>query len=68
MTHMDFAGASWRTSSYSGGQGGQCVEVAPLARIVGVRDTKDRARGHLTVSAATWAAFARAVSREELAR
>ena len=25
---MDLSDAAWRTSSYSGGNGGQCVEVA----------------------------------------
>ena len=39
-----------------------CVEVR-LAPTVGVRDTKDRAAGHLTVSAAAWAAFTRDASR-----
>lgn len=67
MTTTDFTGAPWRTSSYSGGQG-QCVEVAPVTGMVGVRDTKVRARGHFAVSRATWAAFARAAAREELTR
>lgn len=62
MTSKDFVGAPWRTSSYSGNQG-QCVEVAPLSRIVGVRDSKDRERGHLTVARAAWDAFVRSVSR-----
>lgn len=53
----------WRTSSYSGAQGGQCVEVAPLTKTVGVRDTKDRVRGHLTVSRTAWTAFVRNVAR-----
>lgn len=52
----------WRTSSYSGGQG-TCVEVAPLSQTVGVRDTKDRARGHLTVSRTAWTTFVRSVAR-----
>lgn len=34
---------NWRTSSYSGGNGGACVEVARnLPGIVAVRDSKDR--------------------------
>ena len=53
----------WRTSSHSGAQGGQCVEVASLPRAVGVRDSKDRARGHLAVSRAAWDAFVRSVAR-----
>ncbi|TYB48490.1 DUF397 domain-containing protein [Actinomadura chibensis] len=34
--------AVWRKSSYSGGHGAEdCVELAELARGVGVRDSKD---------------------------
>lgn len=35
----------------------QCVEVALTSEQVGVRDTKDRAGGHFTVTAAQWSAF-----------
>ena len=38
---------TWRTSSYSGSNGGQCVEVAASDRVL-VRDTKDRAGAVLT--------------------
>lgn len=27
---VDLSGARWRKSSYSGSQGGECVEVAPI--------------------------------------
>ncbi|WP_017972469.1 DUF397 domain-containing protein [Actinopolyspora halophila] len=46
----------WRTSSYTQ-EAGQCVEVAITAEAVGVRDTKNRAAGHLTVPAAAFAQF-----------
>lgn len=46
----------WRKSSYSGEPNNECVEVR-LAPTVGVRDTKDRASGQLTLSPAAWAAF-----------
>ncbi|WIX88803.1 DUF397 domain-containing protein [Amycolatopsis sp. DG1A-15b] len=45
---------TWRKSSFSGGQS-ECVEVK-LDRSVGIRDTKARAHGELTVSRAAWAA------------
>ena len=35
----------------------QCVEVALTPEHVGVRDTKNRSDGHLTVTAGQWATF-----------
>ena len=67
--------AVWRKSSYSGTNGGNCVEVATwrkstksdtngscvevgaAARVVLVRDTKDRDGGTLAFTASTWEAF-----------
>lgn len=48
---------TWRKSSYSGGSGGNCVEVAEADSAVYVRDTKDRGRATLRVSAEQWSAF-----------
>jgi hypothetical protein len=45
----------WRKSSYSGDQT-NCIEIA-LGSVVGVRDTKDRAGGVLTVSSGSWSVF-----------
>lgn len=53
----------WRKSTYSTGQGGQCVEVGAAAEVVGVRDTKDRDGGQLTVSSRAWRAFVDGVAR-----
>ncbi|MEU2620830.1 DUF397 domain-containing protein [Streptomyces sp. NPDC007157] len=44
-------------STYSSGEGGDCVEVATDAHTVHVRDSKDTARPGLAVDADTWAAF-----------
>jgi hypothetical protein len=49
----------WRKSSYSGTNGGNCVEVAGGAGDVAVRDSKDRDGGRLAVTAAAWRAFMR---------
>ena len=39
---VDLTGADWHKSSFSGGNGGDCVEVAVnLPGLVAVRDTKD---------------------------
>ena len=47
--------SNWRKSSHSGGQGGQCVEVASAPGHVAVRDTKDNGNGPvLRVSSADW--------------
>ena len=48
---------TWRKSSFSGGNGGQCVEVADAARVVLVRDTTDREGGTLIIPASAWQAF-----------
>lgn len=46
----------WRTSSRTQGQG-QCVEVGFGPAGVGVRDTKDRTGGQLTIRNGQWTAF-----------
>ena len=55
---MDASTPHWFTSSFSGGNGNGCIEVAFLPDgTVGVRDTKDRTRPALRVEQRTWAAF-----------
>ncbi|WP_436786229.1 DUF397 domain-containing protein [Yinghuangia sp. YIM S10712] len=50
--------AAWRKSTYSNGQGGNCVEVAVgTPGIVPVRDSKDPARGVLAVTPSSWDAL-----------
>ena len=49
--------AAWRTSSYSN-NGGNCVEIAAAAGVVGVRDTRQRAGTVLTFSPRAWQRFA----------
>lgn len=58
--------AAWMVSSYSGGGGGNCVEVGPAEHVVGVRDTKNRDRGALIVAPGTWSAFVADVRRGKL--
>jgi hypothetical protein len=48
---------NWRTASYSGNGGGNCVEVANVASLIMVRDTKDSDSGTLTLTAIAWANF-----------
>jgi hypothetical protein len=48
--------SAWRKSSYSGDNGGECVEVA-TAEAVLVRDTTDRNGTVLAFSSDAWRAF-----------
>jgi hypothetical protein len=55
---------SWRKSSYSGGSGGNCVEVADHHHHVMVRDTKQNATGPtLRFTPAAWRRFAEQVKQ-----
>ncbi|PWS52654.1 DUF397 domain-containing protein [Streptomyces sp. FT05W] len=49
---------AWFKSSYSGGGGGNCVEIAFGREVVLVRDSKDTQRNTLAVSPHAWSAFA----------
>jgi hypothetical protein len=49
----------WRKSSRSQGQNDDCVELAGVLGTVGVRDSKNRARGHLVLGGTTWALLRR---------
>ena len=54
----------WRTSSYSGSQGGNCVQVAGQDRRVLVRDTKQTGAGPVLIfPAEAWRRFACQVKR-----
>lgn len=50
MITVDFASVSWRKSTYSGGEGGECVELADLDAAVGIRDSKNPYGPKLVVS------------------
>lgn len=51
----------WRKSTYSDGNGGECVELASDSGVIMVRDTTDRNGVTLSVSAAAWRRFANAL-------
>ncbi|MER6100055.1 DUF397 domain-containing protein [Streptomyces sp. NPDC001728] len=55
---------AWFKSSYSGTEGGQCVEVATGAGAVHVRDSKDVSRPALRLSRDAWAGFVGLASAE----
>jgi hypothetical protein len=55
---MDLTSAEWRKSSKSGGNGGNCVEVARnLPGVVAVRDSKDPDGPRLAFGPDPWRVF-----------
>jgi len=54
---------TWFKSSYSGSQGGDCLEVATTPATVHIRDSKTPTGPVLTVSPATWSEFLDRVAR-----
>ncbi|GAB2843348.1 hypothetical protein GCM10027074_07400 [Streptomyces deserti] len=60
MREYDLSNARWRKSTYSNGDGGNCVEVADgVPGVVPVRDSKVTDGPVVLIGAAAWAAFTR---------
>ena len=57
MNTAEPARPAWVKSSYSGNEGGECLEVAAAPGSVHVRDSKDPARSQLAFTRSEWAAF-----------
>ncbi|MFJ2888940.1 MULTISPECIES: DUF397 domain-containing protein [unclassified Streptomyces] len=57
MRAIDLSNVTWRKSSYSNPDGGNCVEVAPNLPLVPVRDSKNPAHGTLLFGVDAWAEF-----------
>ncbi|MFD4948742.1 DUF397 domain-containing protein [Streptomyces sp. NPDC058239] len=53
----------WFRSSYSGAEGGDCLEVATRPGVVHVRDSKDRTGPVLSLTARGWSAFVEFAAR-----
>jgi Domain of unknown function (DUF397) len=51
----------WRKSTYSGANGGDCIEVASTEAIL-IRDSADRDGVMLTVAVETWQMFTASLS------
>ncbi|MER6733735.1 DUF397 domain-containing protein [Streptomyces puniciscabiei] len=49
--------SNWRKSSYSGDQGGDCVEIAEAPTVIAIRDSKTPAGPILTLDPATFTTF-----------
>ncbi|CAL9439589.1 DUF397 domain-containing protein [Streptomyces sp. MS2A] len=63
MREYDLTDARWTKSSYSNGQGGDCVEVAyGVPGVIPVRDSKVADGPVIVVGSAAWAEFVRSVA------
>ena len=51
---VDLTGATWRKSSHSGSNGGNCVEVADARGVIAIRDSKNPRHAHLTLTPAAF--------------
>ncbi|MFE7432507.1 DUF397 domain-containing protein [Streptomyces tendae] len=59
------SGLVWVKSSYSAGNGGDCVEVARTVGAVHVRDSKRATGPVLTVAPTEWTAFLRIAAEHD---
>lgn len=67
MPRVDLSNATWRASSYSNGDGGQCIEVADhFPSVVPVRDSKAPQGPALVFPSGSWTSFVHAVKDDEL--
>lgn len=67
-TTPDLSHADWVKSSYSEGNGGNCIEWAPTFATFGVVPVRDSKAPHgpsLTFESSAWSSFVSAVQREE---
>ncbi len=63
---VDLSHARWRKSSFSGGGGSNCVEVADAGQAIAVRDSKDALGPVLVFGQHAWCQFAAKVKAERL--
>lgn len=66
QSHCVEVAVVWRKSTYSTGQGGNCVEVADLPSAHAVRDSKWPELGALLFTTVEWDAFVTAAKANEL--
>ena len=58
---MDMRNVTWRRSVRSGMNGENCVEVARLDGVIGIRDSKCVDAGHLVMNSVAFAKMIRAL-------
>ncbi|MFF3607585.1 DUF397 domain-containing protein [Streptomyces sp. NPDC002463] len=67
MRVVDLSTVTWRKSSYSNNDGGNCLEVADHLPLVPVRDSKNPTGPTLVFEADAWASFVTGVKGGRLA-
>lgn len=66
---METSGAlSWRKSSYSSSNGGDCVEVGASPNTIAIRDSKSPDDTILAIASGKWPAFTRRIKASFVAR
>jgi hypothetical protein len=66
MTERHLSGVAWQKSSYSGGSGGNCVEVARSDTAHFVRDSKNPRVGALRLGSRAWATLITRIKQGDL--
>ncbi|MEW9520703.1 DUF397 domain-containing protein [Streptomyces tubercidicus] len=67
MRAIDLSNITWRKSTYSNSDGGNCIEVSDdLPALTPVRDSKNPHGPALTFEASTWSSFVNAVKDGQL--
>ncbi|MGX1221781.1 DUF397 domain-containing protein [Streptomyces ambofaciens] len=63
MREYDLSDARWRKSTYSNGDGGNCLEVTDgVPGVIPVRDSKVAGGPVIVIGSAAWAEFVRSVA------
>jgi hypothetical protein len=62
---MSGTALEWFKSSYSGSEGGECLEVSAHPTAIHIRDSKTPSTPHLTITPATWTAFLSSLAPQE---
>ena len=63
--NKDLASARWRKSSYSGGSGGNCVEVARMGDVVVIWHSQEPGGPVVAFTRGEWEAFLGGVAKDE---
>jgi hypothetical protein len=66
MRSIDMSAVTWRKSSYSNTDAGECLEVADNLPVVPVRDSKTPDGAALILRPTAWTSFVTAVRRDQL--